>query len=138
MSVALAFLILIALTNYVIIFFSCLGLRNYGAWLSKYHKVDLWLHRVVVSTFTCYLPATSLNSILLSFSFGRYPAHVSASKSFLLSLLQIQNGVAIYATWTTIASLVNLTIVLDHDGNTSQTDAATVSLSVLTVMLSGW
>lgn len=59
MSTALAFLILIALTNYVVIFFSCLGLHNYGAWLSKYHKVDLWLHRVLVSAFTCFLPATS-------------------------------------------------------------------------------
>lgn len=138
MPTALAFLILIALTNYVMIFFSCLGLHNYGAWLSKYHKVDLWLHRVLVSTFTCYLPATSFNFILLSFSFGRYPARVSASKSFLLSLLQIQNGIAIYATWTTIASLVNLTIVLANDVNMSQTGAATVSLSILAVVLSAW
>ncbi|XP_070784656.1 uncharacterized protein [Enoplosus armatus] len=97
MPAALAFLILIALTNYVVIFFSCHGLHNYGAWLSKYHKVDLWLHRVLV-----------------------------------------QNGVAIYATWTTIASLINLTIVLTKDANMSQTDAATVSLSVLTVVLFVW
>ncbi|XP_018529170.1 uncharacterized protein LOC108881602 [Lates calcarifer] len=95
MSAALAFLILIALTNYAVIFFSCYGLHNYGAWLNKYHKVDLWLHRVL-----------------------------------------IQNGVAIYATWTTIASLVNLTIVLNY--NMSQTDAATVSLSILTVVLFVW
>ncbi|XP_044031708.1 uncharacterized protein LOC122866306 [Siniperca chuatsi] len=97
MPAALAFLILIALTNYVMIFFSCHGLHNYGAWLSKYHKVDLWLHRVLV-----------------------------------------QNGVAIYATWTTIASLINLTIVLTNDANMSQTDAATVSLSILTVVLFVW
>lgn len=94
---ALAFLILIALTNYVMIFFSCHGLHNYGAWLSKYHKVDLWLHRVLV-----------------------------------------QNGVAIYATWTTIASLLNLTIVLTHNANMSPTNAATVSLSVLTTVLFVW
>lgn len=49
MPAALAFLILIALTNYIMIFFSCYGLHNYGAWLNKYHKVDLWLHRVLVS-----------------------------------------------------------------------------------------
>ena len=49
MPAALAFLILIALTNYAVIFFSCHGLHNYGAWLNKYHKVDLWLHRVLVS-----------------------------------------------------------------------------------------
>ncbi|XP_035512669.1 uncharacterized protein si:ch211-161h7.5 [Morone saxatilis] len=97
MAAALVFLILIASTNYLMIFFSCHCLNNYGAWLNKYHKVDLWLHRVLV-----------------------------------------QNGIAIYATWTTIASLVNLTIVLTHDANMSQTDAATVSLSILTVVLFGW
>ncbi|KAM8730988.1 uncharacterized protein AB9X84_025573 [Acanthopagrus schlegelii] len=94
---ALIFLILIALTNYMVIFFACHGLHSYGAWLKKYHKVDLWLHRVLV-----------------------------------------QNGIAIYATWTTIASLVNLTIVLTRDANMSQTNAATLSLSVLTVLLFVW
>ncbi|KAK5877858.1 hypothetical protein CesoFtcFv8_025327 [Champsocephalus esox] len=97
MSAALAFLILIALTNYLMIFFSCIGLDNYGAWLAKYHRVDLWLHRVLV-----------------------------------------QNGIAIYATWTTIASLVNLTIVLTADAEISPANAATISLSVLTVVLLVW
>lgn len=58
--------------------------------------------------------------------------------STLLSLLQVQNGLAIYATWTTIASLVNLTIVLTRDANMSQMDAATLSLSILTVVLVVW
>ncbi|XP_012735598.2 uncharacterized protein LOC105938417 [Fundulus heteroclitus] len=97
MPAALAFLILIALTNYAVIFFSCYGLSQYGAWLNKYHRVDLWLHRVL-----------------------------------------IQNGIAIYATWTTIASLVNLTIVLVYDANVSNTDGATISLSILTVAVVAW
>lgn len=49
MAGALVFLILVALTNYVMIFYSCHSLHIYGAWLSKYHKVDLWLHRALVS-----------------------------------------------------------------------------------------
>ncbi|RVE58815.1 hypothetical protein OJAV_G00197550 [Oryzias javanicus] len=97
MPAALAFLILIALTNYAVIFFSCWGLHKYGAWLNKYHKVDLWLHRVL-----------------------------------------IQNGVAIYATWTTIASLINLNIVLVYDAGVSSTDASTIALSILTVVLVVW
>lgn len=55
-----------------------------------------------------------------------------------MSVLQIQNGVAIYATWTTIASLVNLTIVLQYDAKVSSTDAATISLSILTVVVAAW
>ncbi|XP_067434556.1 uncharacterized protein [Thunnus thynnus] len=97
MPAALAFLILIAFTNYITIFFSCHGLHVYGAWLNKYHKVDLWLLRVL-----------------------------------------IQNGIAMYATWTTIASLINLNIVLTSNANMSQTDAATISLSILTVILFVW
>ncbi|XP_076577706.1 uncharacterized protein LOC143314527 [Chaetodon auriga] len=97
MSAALVFLILIAMTNYMVIFFSCHGVHSYGAWLSKYHRADLWLHRLLV-----------------------------------------QNGVAIYATWTTIASLLNLTIVLTSDADMSHTDAATLALSVLTVVLFVW
>uniref|UniRef100_A0A3Q1FKY5 Si:ch211-161h7.5 n=1 Tax=Acanthochromis polyacanthus TaxID=80966 RepID=A0A3Q1FKY5_9TELE len=80
---SLIFLILVASTNYSVIFFSCYGLHKYGAWLNKYHK----------------------------------------------------NGVAIYATWTTIATLVNLAIVVSYDGNMSPPDAATLSLSILTVVL---
>ncbi|XP_060920826.1 uncharacterized protein si:ch211-161h7.5 [Labrus mixtus] len=97
MPAALVLLILVALSNYAMILFSCHGLQSYGAWLSKYHRVDLWLHRVLV-----------------------------------------QNGIAIYATWTTIASHVNLTIVLVDSANMSQSDAAVLALSVLTVLLLVW
>lgn len=147
MPAALAFLILIASTNYLIIFFSCHGLHNYGAWLNKYHKADLWLHRVLVSiaaqlqVYVYLLPPSNIfcaNCILQSFSCKIYPTYVSVFKYFLLSLLQVQNGVAIYATWTTIASLVNLNIVLTNDANMSQADAATVSLSILTVVVVVW
>ncbi|XP_075994164.1 uncharacterized protein LOC142988787 [Genypterus blacodes] len=97
MAAALSLLLLITFLNYAMISFSCHGLHIYGAWLNKYHKVDLWLHRVL-----------------------------------------IQNGLAIYATWTTIASLINLTIELTLDANMSQTNAATVALGVLVAVLFVW
>ncbi|CAL8294211.1 unnamed protein product [Lota lota] len=97
MIVAAVFLLLIAVTNYIMISFACRGLHVYGAWLSKYHRVDLWLHRVCV-----------------------------------------QNGLALYATWTTIATLVNLTVVLDYDAKMLPEDAAAVTLSVLTLVLFAW
>ncbi|XP_046879835.1 uncharacterized protein si:ch211-161h7.5 [Hypomesus transpacificus] len=94
---ALVFLFLVACTNYVAIFFTCHGLHIYGAWLNKYHKVDLWLIRALV-----------------------------------------QNALSTYTTWTSIATLINLTIVMNYDGSLSATDAATVSLSILTVVLVVW
>ncbi|KAK2870044.1 hypothetical protein Q8A67_024436 [Cirrhinus molitorella] len=97
MIAAFIFLALIAFTNYVLIFFSCHGLKQYGAWLNKYHKVDLWCIRILV-----------------------------------------QNGIATYTTWTTIATLINFTVVLRYDAGMTQSDAATVSLSILLIEAIAW
>lgn len=40
---------LMMLTDYAILFFSCRGLKVYGAWLSRHHSVDLWLIRLLVT-----------------------------------------------------------------------------------------
>lgn len=56
----------------------------------------------------------------------------------LAALPQVQNGVAIYATWTTVATMVNLDIVLIYDTNMSQTEGSTISLSILTGVLIVW
>lgn len=47
------------------------------------------------------------------------------------STLQVQNGIATYTTWTTIATLINFTVVLRYNAGMTQSDAATVSLSIL-------
>lgn len=52
--------------------------------------------------------------------------------------LQVQNGVMIYTTWTTVATLLNLTVVLAYETDMSQDDAATLSYSLLTILLLGW
>lgn len=44
----------------------------------------------------------------------------------------------IYTTWTTIATLINLTIVLSYDAKMAPSDAATLSYSVLAVVLVVW
>lgn len=75
--------------------------------------------------------------VCVSFFF-MYMVIISASLSFALSSLQIQNGIAIYATWTTIASLLNLTIVLTYDASMSHADSATLALSVLSIVLIAW
>lgn len=50
----------------------------------------------------------------------------------------VQNGVMIYATWTTIATLINLTIVLAYEVKMSAEDAATISYTLLTALLLMW
>lgn len=48
MIAALIMLAFVAFTNYMMIFFSCRGLKEYGAWLNKYHNKDLWCIRILV------------------------------------------------------------------------------------------
>lgn len=50
----------------------------------------------------------------------------------------VQNGISVYTTWTTIATLINLTIVMTYEGGLDATDAATVSYSILTAVLLIW
>ncbi|XP_061614412.1 uncharacterized protein si:ch211-161h7.5 isoform X2 [Phyllopteryx taeniolatus] len=69
-----------------------------------------------------------------------YGARLKKYRNVDLWLLRIlvQNGVMIYATWTTIATLINLAIVLTYEANLSPTNAASVSYCVLTVVLLVW
>ncbi|XP_067309944.1 uncharacterized protein si:dkey-29d8.3 isoform X1 [Pseudorasbora parva] len=93
---ALMVLALIAFTNYLLVFFSCIGLRTHGSWLKQHHQKDLFCIIVLV-----------------------------------------QNGIATYATWTTIATLLNFTIVLDL-ASVSPTNAATSSLCILLLEVIIW
>ena len=51
---------------------------------------------------------------------------------------QVQNGLGLYTTWTTIATLINLSIVLTYDVHLTPLDAATVAYALLTAVLLGW
>ncbi|XP_017674264.1 PREDICTED: uncharacterized protein LOC108499187 [Lepidothrix coronata] len=50
----------------------------------------------------------------------------------------VQNGLALYGTWTTIATLLNFAVVLIYQGNVSHEKATTASLSILALCLVIW
>ncbi|XP_059901220.1 uncharacterized protein LOC132452557 [Gadus macrocephalus] len=88
---------LMSLTDYLLLFFSCQGLKVYGAWLQKHSPADLWFLRVLV-----------------------------------------QNGVAVYAAWGSISTLLCLSVYLENRTATSKCDCAMVSLVVLLMELLVW
>ncbi|XP_034562598.1 uncharacterized protein LOC117829143 [Notolabrus celidotus] len=88
---------LIMITNYMILFFTCHGMKIYGEWLHKHRNGDLWLIRLLV-----------------------------------------QNGVAVYATWGALATLLNLTIYLQHQTDTLRCDCAMLALGLLLMQLLTW
>ncbi|XP_053919615.1 uncharacterized protein LOC128851832 isoform X1 [Cuculus canorus] len=50
----------------------------------------------------------------------------------------VQNGLALYATWVTIATLLNFAVVLIYKWNVSNETATTASLSILALDLVVW
>ncbi|XP_020507725.2 uncharacterized protein [Labrus bergylta] len=85
------------ISSYMILFFSCHGMKIYGAWLHKHRNADLWLFRILV-----------------------------------------QNGIAVYSTWGTLATLLNLTIYLQHQTEALRCDCAMLALVLLLMQLSAW
>lgn len=63
---------------------------------------------------------------------------IRALTSSFIVLNQVQNGVAVYATWGTLFTLLNLTIYLQHQTGTSRCDCAMLSLMLLLMKLLAW
>uniref|UniRef100_A0A3Q3D660 Uncharacterized LOC109516984 n=1 Tax=Hippocampus comes TaxID=109280 RepID=A0A3Q3D660_HIPCM len=95
----------------------CLNLCFNIAWLLVW---DRWMIAALV--FLILVAGTNYGMI----SFACHGLHVYGAwlKEYHK---QVQNGVMIYTTWTTIATLINLAIVLTYEANISPTNAATVS-----------
>ncbi|KAG8543858.1 hypothetical protein GDO81_023536 [Engystomops pustulosus] len=58
-------------------------------------------------------------------------------REFLIPALA-QNGIAVYATWTTIASLLNFAVALTYNGNIPNGTSTTVCLSLLAFEVLLW
>ena len=60
---------------------------------------------------------------------------VASKVDVKLTQILVLNGLFFYATWTTIASLLNFSIVLQHTSNVNPATVGTIILSLLTVLL---
>lgn len=65
-------------------------------------------------------------------------SHESIAKEVRWQTVIIQNGIAVYATWTTIASLLNLNIALQYVGGYNAELISIVCVSILLAILIGW
>lgn len=52
--------------------------------------------------------------------------------------LMVQNGLVFYATWTTVATLINVAVVMAYRGSASTLTASIISISLLAVMAVVW
>lgn len=105
-------------------------------WLILWDREQMWAGLVVLSL----IVVTNYGSVFFScFSVDLYGPWLKQQhpRDLLCLRLLVQNGLALYSTWTTIATLINLCVVLDQEG-VARATAGTVCLCVLLVELLGW
>ncbi|XP_047424504.1 uncharacterized protein LOC124995836 [Mugil cephalus] len=79
---------LMTLSGYVILFFSCQGLKIYGAWLNKNHKADLWFFRILVQNgIAAYATWGNLSTFLNLTIYLQHETETSRCDCAMLSLL---------------------------------------------------
>lgn len=61
-----------------------------------------------------------------------------APTDLILYQILVQNGLGLYTTWTTIASLINLAIAYVHDGGVEDPAPSLIALLFLTFILLIW
>ncbi|XP_062297919.1 uncharacterized protein LOC134002584 [Scomber scombrus] len=115
----------------------CFNLCFNIAWLL------VWDRGIMIAALIFLILVICTNYLMISFIchglhiYGPWLKKYHKADLWFLRVL-VQNGVMIYTTWTTIATLINLAIVLTYEVKISPTDAATISYSILSVVLVSW
>lgn len=105
-------------------------------WLFLWDREQMWAGLV----FLALIAVTNYGAVFFScYSVDLYGPWLKQQhpRDLLLLRLLVQNGLALYSTWTTIATLLNLCVVLDLEG-VARATAGTASLCVLLLELLGW
>ncbi|XP_043911508.1 uncharacterized protein LOC122788674 [Protopterus annectens] len=103
----------------------------------------LWDREYLVAALVFLVGIAVTNYVTLFISHRALHSHSTWLQSFhktdiwLIRIL-VQNGIALYATWTTIASLLNFVIVLIYCGNVSHDTACIAVLSILLFLIILW
>lgn len=91
---------------------------------------------IALIPFTCYV------CLFISFRRLNQYKHVlirqGMRKDIWLIRMLVQNGLAFYAAWTTIATVLNISIVLTYNFDVKQETASTVGLSIVLVEVILW
>lgn len=121
----------IPLLTYVLFSVSCL--INIG-WLYAFTNGELAVAFALLLLLSLILYATiGVSAVMLYYRV----THLVGKKQrldIILTIAFLHNGLAVYATWTTIATLLNMGIIMEHTGNNKQ-DETTVGLVTLSILI---
>jgi len=122
----------------VFYFFYVLNMGCNLAWIFLFDRrlVGWSLLPIALLPFSLYICiAISLINLVKN---GHYMMKIGMNKDIWLSRFFVQNGLAFYATWVTIATLLNFSIMLSYRAGVDQSTSSTVSLCILAVEIVAW
>ena len=77
-------------------------------------------------------------TLAISYTTMNIEARAVSKRDFILIQALVNNGLALYTTWSTIASLLNLTMALTYVHGVPQDVASTIALVILAVEVIVW
>jgi len=120
----------VPLLTYVLFSISCL--LNIG-WLYSFSNYEVSISFVVLLVLSLILYGT-LGGALITYYYKIKHLQRSQRVDLILTPILLHNGLAVYATWTTVATLLNMGIIMQYTGGNKQ-DATTVGVVVLSILM---
>ncbi|OWF39583.1 uncharacterized protein LOC110464882 [Mizuhopecten yessoensis] len=108
------------------------------AWLFVWDSQEIiWsLVVIAITPITLYV-ALAISFQRLYHNLGNLNKENAVKDIWLIRFL-VQNGMALYAAWVTIATLLNVSMVMIYKGNVSNEDSCTVVLGILSFFIGTW
>lgn len=97
--------------------------------------------RELIQTSSVLLFAISFllyGTMAISYATVNIEARAISKRDFILIQVLVNNGLALYTTWCTIASLINLTMAITYAHGVAQDVASTIALVILAVEIIVW
>ncbi|XP_021376008.1 uncharacterized protein LOC110464879 isoform X2 [Mizuhopecten yessoensis] len=108
------------------------------SWLFAWDRKELIWALVTIAL----LPITLALALFFSFrslyhNLGRLNEDEAVKDIWLIRFL-VQNGMAFFCAWVTIATLLNAAMVMTYEGNLTNEDACTTALGILSCIIITW
>lgn len=113
------------------------NLFNVG-WLFLWDRLQIGWALPVIGLVPVALYVALFFSFRGLYNYGHILLKQGMNKDIWLIRLLVQNGLAFYATWVTIAPLLNVAIVLHYIGKVAMDTSCTIALSILVVEILAW
>ena len=121
----------IPLLTYILFSLSCLF--NIG-WVYAFSNKQPAVGFVLLLLLSITLYATIGVSVVVFYYRVEHLKRYRQKVDLVLTTVLLHNGLALYATWTSVATLLNMGVIMQHTGNNKQ-DPTTVGLVVLSILL---